>query len=176
MKSRRQSFAKKRGNLAEQQVQRLMHYNGYSHIEKVHDAWRPIQPLTDAKGNRQGGKWICVMTTGTLSGDLRAVAPGGRSVLVEVKARDGNLIYSTLQEHQRKSLDAHARAGGLSLVAWVADHGTYFIEWPIEGFIPRSSIDATWAARIAKHAVIAACHPDNARQHQPGGEKKAPPF
>jgi hypothetical protein len=55
-----------------------------------------------------------------VSGDFRGIlAPNGRSVLVEVKARPDNLSRADLAKHQHAALHLHAQAGGLSLVAWV---------------------------------------------------------
>src|SRR5512143_1383787 len=66
----------------------------------------------------------------TVSGDHRAVGPGGRSVLAETKTIMGrNLQWSDFREHQPGALSRHADLGGLSLVVWVAENGIYVIDW-----------------------------------------------
>lgn len=55
-----------------------------------------------------------------VSGDVRAVGPGGVSVLVEVKVRpvDDGLSWSDLAVHQHAALAAHRAAGAVSVVVW----------------------------------------------------------
>ena len=76
-----------------------------------------------------------------VAGDIRAVVPGGRSVLVEVKARPGRLCWSDLEPHQVANLDEHQRAGGLSLLAYVYPGGCAVMVWrPIGLEGPRCSL------------------------------------
>lgn len=83
----------------------------------------------------------------TVSGDHRAILPGGRSVLIETKTvYDRNLRYSDLRPHQPERLSKHAAIGGLSLLCWVHDvkqNGVFVMEWTkdgIEGFAPGKSL------------------------------------
>jgi len=85
-----------------------------------------------------------------VSGDHRAILPGGRSILAETKATTGdrNLQYSDLREHQPERLTAHAEAGGLSLLIWICDAGQFVMQWPIVGFQPGRSITVTLAKAL----------------------------
>lgn len=76
-----------------------------------------------------GGQIISAHALEKVSGDFRGVAPGGRSVLAEVKARpvaDG-LSWSDLEPHQRDALWGHRQAGGLSLVLWAGMDSAGFL-------------------------------------------------
>lgn len=65
-----------------------------------------------------------------VSGDHRGVLPGGRSVLAETKSMSGErLTYSDLREHQPGRLSEHAELGGLSLLIWASQYGTFVMEW-----------------------------------------------
>lgn len=84
-----------------------------------------------------------------VSGDHRAILPGGRSILAETKTTTGKrLPYSALREHQPERLAAHAEAGGLSLLVWVCDEGQFVMRWPIAGFMPGKSISVAQARSI----------------------------
>jgi hypothetical protein len=100
------------GDHAEKVVAYHLHRIGLLAIVRLETGWR-VQ--------RAGGKIIGATPLAKVSGDFRAVVPGGRSVLVEVKRRAGVLRVSDFQPHSREALAAHAEAGGLSLVAWVND-------------------------------------------------------
>jgi hypothetical protein len=66
----------------------------------------------------------------TVSGDFRGIAPGGISVLAEVKTiMDRNLRWSDLREHQPGRLDEHAENGGISLLVWVNEMGVFVMNW-----------------------------------------------
>lgn len=83
-----------------------------------------------------------------VAGDLRGVACGGVSVLVEVKTiLDRNLRYSDFRPHQPKMLDEHAAAGGISLVAWVHNSGVYIMRWRIPDFFSGQSLPV-WRAQM----------------------------
>lgn len=65
-----------------------------------------------------------------VSGDHRGILPGGRSVLAETKSMSGErLVYSDLREHQPERLSEHAEYGGLSLLIWASQYGTFVMEW-----------------------------------------------
>lgn len=65
-----------------------------------------------------------------VSGDHRGILPGGRSVLAETKSMRGErLVYSDLREHQPERLGEHAEYGGLSLLIWASEYGTFVMEW-----------------------------------------------
>lgn len=90
----------------------------------------------------------------SVSGDHRAILPGGRSVLIETKTvYDRNLRYSDLRTHQPTRLSMHAAIGGLSLLCWVHDNGVFVMEWAsdgIKGFKPGKSIDKQFGEALHK--------------------------
>ncbi len=78
-----------------------------------------------------------------VSGDIKAIAPGGRAVHCEVKCtgKDANLIWSVFtrkrKDHQIKALNATVAAGGIGLVVWVKSPiDVCVLQWPIPGFCP----------------------------------------
>ena len=69
-----------------------------------------------------------------VSADFRALTNEGRSVLVEVKARDDKLVWSDLKDHQRSALTEHHLANGLSLLVWITGSDVFVLRWPIDNF------------------------------------------
>jgi hypothetical protein len=115
------------GNGGEFIVRARLIASGLRMVEQIHTGYRRI-----------GDRWV---PCGRVSGDWRAVAPGGRSVLVEAKTRSGDrLTYADLKPHQRAALDAHHEAGGLSLLALCHPTGVVLMAWPVEGFRRGSSL------------------------------------
>ncbi len=109
-----------------------------------------------------GFKMVCRISTptaiirgkrifcGKAEGDLRAVGPGGTSVLVECKSRPERLTFSDLEKHQSARLDEHLALGGISLVAWHNSDGIYVLPWDImraQGFGKGHGIGSEWAAK-----------------------------
>ncbi len=98
------------------------------------------------------GKWV---HCGQAEGDIRAMGPGGLSVLCECKSRkpdtvEPHLIFSIFEHHQVARLDQHHRLGGISLVAWhLGGMGKlYILPWDLmrtQGFGPGISIKESWA-------------------------------
>ena len=119
---------------------RVLKSMGLRCIRAIYTGWT-------IKRNREG-KIVGASPTGQVAGDYNAVAPGGISVLVEVKKKDEDrLVYSTLEPHQHKALYDHHEAGGISLLVWVHENIPYVMRYPIDGFKPRSSIkieEARW--------------------------------
>lgn len=99
---------------------------GVQMVETVHSAWI----VTRVKGKIVGAK-----PAQKVNGDFRGVLPGGRSVLVEVKSRE-HLVFSDLEAHQVRGLDAHRAAGGLSMLGWQWPGGDALMVWPVVGFGP----------------------------------------
>ena len=115
------------GAAVEAAVAEYLRYLGLLHVCPIETGMRKI-----------GGKW---MHCRNVAGDIRALLPGGRSVLVEVKKRDDVLQWSDLRDVQVRNLDEHARAGGLSLIAWRHARGISVLRWRPIGFDgPRCSI------------------------------------
>ena len=104
----------KRGDRTEEQVMALMRGMGFVCCRLIHTGWRI---------HRVGGKIVSATPKAAVVGDIAAILPGGRSVLVEVKDRPERLSYSDLEEHQHSALIEHQRQGGLSLIAWKSSEG-----------------------------------------------------
>lgn len=120
---------KRIGNAAELVVINRLRYHGFAMVEPIHVGFRNV-----------GGRWV---PGARVSGDIRAVGPGGRSVLCEVKVRKGTLAYSALERHQVIALGDHYLAGGLSLLAWYCPgHGLAIMPWHTLGLVAGSSL--TW--------------------------------
>lgn len=84
-----------------------------------------------------------------VSGDCRAILPGGRSVLIETKTMlDHNLRWSDLREHQPGRLDRHSELGGISLLVWVHNSGVYVMGWPVPNFGPGRAINLFYAGGV----------------------------
>lgn len=109
-----QALRQKHGATGEHIVAGRLRSWGFVLVEKVHTPWRVLFG--------RGGRVERAFPVEKVCGDFRAVAPpNGRSVLVEVKSReDGPLSWSDFQRHQHDAMVAHANAGGLSLVGWIA--------------------------------------------------------
>lgn len=105
--------SQKTGDIGEGMAEIELRRLGYRCIEKVQTA------------RTQYGK--CIKSC---SGDFRAVGPGGRSVLVEVKWRDrGHIRPSDLKPHQRAMLAEHHNAGGISLIIHASPAGCRVMFW-----------------------------------------------
>lgn len=92
-------------------------------------------PMVRAPGNR-------IIYRAKVFGDISAIVPGtGQKVLVEVKTKDVvRLKYSILRPHQVAALQENHELGGLSLLVWVVKGKAHVMRWPIEDFVPNSSL------------------------------------
>tara|TARA_R110002020_G_scaffold451901_1_gene666106 strand:+ start:1024 stop:1500 length:477 start_codon:yes stop_codon:yes gene_type:complete len=121
---------------------RALHNLGYHFINKINTPWLITRSRT--------GKVLGAKACGTVTGDLRAVAPGGISVLAEVKRHNGpRLTYSTLEAHQHEDLAAHNAVEGISLLIWIHEREAYILRYPIAGFVPRSSLKIDDVRKLA---------------------------
>lgn len=137
------------GKHGQQEVASLLNSWGLAMVEQI---GTPVKLIPHA-----GRKDVFRVIWGeSVSGDHRAILPGGRSVLIETKTiYDRNLRFSDLRTHQPERLTLHAAIGGLSLLCWVA--GTlkdeiYIMEWTkqgIDGFSHGKSIKAENARIIS---------------------------
>lgn len=135
--SQRNSRNRKRGKRGETLVKQELERRGLHLVEKIEVGW-------GIKRDRRGsikGAWPLEK----VSGDYRAITSRGRSVLVEVKSKEERLPWSALRPHQREALDKHAAVGGLSLLAWVHDGEVSIMQWPVEGFVKRTSLSVEQA-------------------------------
>lgn len=120
------------GETGENMVHRTLIDCGFRLVEKVNTPWKVIW------ANK---RVVSAFPVKKVSGDFRAVGPGGRSVLVEVKYREeGNLRFSDFQPHQHAALNEHADATAITMVAWVRGAEIKFYDWPIPGFGPGKSL------------------------------------
>ena len=133
---------KRQGAAAEAHARDLLLFLGLAHVQVIETPWRVV---------RQGARIVSATPVRSVAGDIRAVIPGsGRSVLAEVKRREERLVYSDLEDHQVASLNNHAQPGGLSLLVWIAPGaGAWVMQWPIFGFVPRSSLTPEAAQLLA---------------------------
>lgn len=129
-----QSDNRKAGNAGEAIAALELRRRGVEMVEPMPTGWGII---------RKGNRIVSAYPLAPVSGDFRGVMPvSGRSVLVEVKTRDGSLPYSMLESHQHAALQRHHDLGGLSLVVWVHDGIVSVMRYPIAGFRFRTSIKA----------------------------------
>lgn len=117
-----------RGNLWEGIVKNHLVFMGLKHVRKIETGMMCI-----------GNRWI---HSKKVDGDFTAIGPGGRMVLVEVKAYPDRLKHSALKPHQIKNLDDVVACGGISLLAWcnTKTRKVHMLPWPIEGFGPRTAL------------------------------------
>jgi len=134
--------SKNKGDQGEMIARRALIDMGYLFIRRIATPWIIRRD--------RNGKVIGAKAGDKVAGDWRAVHPEtGWSVLAEVKLRDNpTLQYSTLEDHQHRSLAEHSEAGGISLLIWVHDSTPYVLPYPIEGFKPRSSITIEQAKEL----------------------------
>ncbi len=88
--------------------------------------------------------------SGKAEGDIRAIGPGGLSVLCEAKWRPERLVFSDLEDHQWQNLDQHHALGGISLLAWQCRAGLFIVPWDIlraQGFAAGEGIGVDWAEK-----------------------------
>lgn len=93
--------------------------------------------------DRREGGWVRIKRKEKVSGDRRGVMGdgSGRRVLAEVKSTSGDRIqWSRLGDHQVQALDENHRLGAVSLLVVVFSQQAFVLRWPVDGFIPRTSI------------------------------------
>ena len=130
-----QSDNRKAGNAGEAIAALELRRRGVAMVEPMPTGWGIVRG--------KGGRIVDAFPIAPVSGDFRGIMPvSGRSVLVEVKTRDGSLPYSMLESHQHAALQLHHDLGGLSLVVWVHDGIVSVMRYPIAGFRFRTSIKA----------------------------------
>jgi hypothetical protein len=127
---RLQKIRQRHGAASEEVVRLRLVHLGFLLVEKVETPWRIVRG--------PGGRVVGAHPLRRVSGDFRAVRPGGQSVLVEVKWRDdGPLSWGDLEPHQQAALGLHRSAGGLSLVCWCCPSGLSMFE-------PSKAVAAGW--------------------------------
>ena len=85
-----------------------------------------------------------------VSADINAIMGdgSGRRILCEVKTTKGNTLgIGKLKGHQQARLQENHELGGVSLVAWIAPHGSYILRWPIDGWRSGKPLDEDKARR-----------------------------
>ena len=85
-----------------------------------------------------------------VAGDINGVMGdgSGRRVLCEVKSTaDDKLGIGKLTDNQQKRLQENHELNGVSLVSWVAPHGSYILRWPVDGWRSGKPLDEDKARR-----------------------------
>lgn len=92
---------------------------------------------------KKGDGWVRIKRKAPVSGDRRGVMGdnSGRRVLAEVKSTNGDRIpWHWLKDHQVRALDENHRLGAVSLLVVVFTGVAYVLRWPVDGFLPRTSL------------------------------------
>ena len=103
---------------------------------------------------------------GTGPADFQGQLPGGRSVAIEAKSREGRLTREEIAEHQRADLDACAAGGGLAVIVARLGGAVHAIPWrEVPWCSPRGGSPSIGAADVAAWRIDARCerHPLDAR-------------
>ncbi len=139
VRSMRGRKAKAKGRAGEQLFMLALTQLGVQMPEEVHTPWRIKRVMQRIVGATPMKK---------VSGDIRGILVGGRSVLCECKSFDDKLLFSHLQKHQVEALDQHSAIGGLSLLAWKWQEGYAVMRWPVDGFKPGKSLSTVRALAL----------------------------
>jgi hypothetical protein len=132
--------AKCMGKGAEAVVAGRLRALGLLCVERIETGFR----LRRAPGRPgQPSRIVGAAPMGRVMGDFKAVVPGGRAVLVEVKWRPERLGWADLGDHQRAALDAYHAAGALALLAWVHEAGLAVMRWPLPVTVFRKGLTLT---------------------------------
>ena len=86
-----------------------------------------------------------------VSADINAITGDGtgRRILAEVKSTSAKTLgIGKLKPHQQERLQENHELNGVSLVVWIAPHGSYVIRWPVEGWKSGKPLDEGKAARL----------------------------
>ncbi|MEE9905534.1 MAG: hypothetical protein K4305_08950 [Chlorobium sp.] len=132
---------RQQGAWAEELAAEALRRLGFQCVEPIHTGFQVV---------RSGGRITGAFPMEKVSGDIKAIAPGGRSVHCEVKYQPDpyqNLTWSMFtrkrKSHQIKALNDTVDAGGIGLVVWVRGYTEVCVlQWPIDGFGPGKGI--TW--------------------------------
>jgi hypothetical protein len=144
---------KRNGDFAEALAVEALRRAGFRCVEPIRTGWII---------KRHGVQIVGAVPLDKVSGDIKAIAPGGRAVHCEVKyVPDGNLCWSVFtrkgKDHQIRCLNETVEAGGLGLVVWIRSAGQVFLlRWPIPGFIPGKGL--TWREADDLSAVFESEH------------------
>ncbi len=141
-KQLRGKYAKAKGTAGESIAHYALNGLGLKMVAKIQSGWEPHRWIDRKRGIAM------IHPMPKVAGDFHAITETGKSVLVEVKHRKGNLIWSSFASHQKQRLTEHAGYGGLSIIVWVASDDVFILQWPIEGFGPRKSITHERATEI----------------------------
>jgi recombination protein U len=117
---------KRNGDQAERIVMEMLRQLGYKKIEKIETGFSVV---------RQGKRIVSAFPKAKVSGDIRAIGPGGITIHCEVKYRpNATLRFSDFEPHQLQHLQEVTDAGGIAYVAWVISlfpAKLYLLEWPV---------------------------------------------
>ena len=128
------------GVTAEKTAAIVLRMAGFKMVERIHTGTKNV-----------GGQQVFVKR---VNGDFYAIAPDGRSTLIEVKKRDDRLVMSDFKKHQVQKLEEHHQNDGLSIVVWVHSRGVSVLRWPVIGLEPGKGIGIDDAERQIYHTSI----------------------
>lgn len=115
---------------------------GFSCIERIE---------TGFTLKRKDGEIVGAFPSAKVSGDVRAIGPGGVTVHCECKYRPADrLKWSDFEKHQLDHLEAVTKAGGWAFVSWVTSlypARLYWLQWPFP-LKKGSALKAEDAAKI----------------------------
>lgn len=131
--------SRKAGQAGEIAALYQLRYLGFVLIEAIETGWRV---------KRAGKKIIGATPLRKVSGDFKAMTPGGRTVIVEVKARPERLQYGDLERHQVDALTSYHSHGGIALLIWRHEKGIAVMRWPVFGFVAGTSISIDHATTL----------------------------
>lgn len=86
-----------------------------------------------------------------VSADINAIMGdgSGRRILAEVKStKSKTLGIGKLKPHQQERLQENHELNGVSLVVWVAPHGSYVLRWPVDGWRKGKPLNEGKAKRL----------------------------
>ena len=101
---------------------------------------------------------LVVVVAGVGPADYQGQLPGGRSVALEAKSREGRLYRDEVPEHQAADLDACAAGGGLAVLVARLDGVVHAIPWrEVPWCSPRGGKPSIGAGDVTAWAVDARC-------------------
>lgn len=138
--------SRKAGEVAEAIVGNRLRSLGLKCVQRIEVGWKVVRHPTTRS-------IIGAHPIAKVLADWHGLAPGGRSVICEVKRRTQPMKFSDLEAHQVIALNAHFDAGGISLLALVHGAGIAIMAWPVLGFGPGTSLNALQADALDIKAI-----------------------
>lgn len=139
--------SQRRGKLSEAAARELLGWMGGRMIQKIATPVR-LRPPKSVRARKEFFSRVIYDTK--VKGDIWGIEPEtGRSILAESKERTADrLMFSDLQKHQVEALDEHSDCNGLTYLIWLHPSDVYVMRWPIQGFVPGTSLSVEQARAI----------------------------